>query len=107
MANRKVGRPKKENAFVRTISVIISEEEYLAVQLISIQLGYKTTSSFLRSAITKGIMFSCSGTNLFTTAKDKPHWEYLGKVWSYTDHFKDNPELSKFKPVQRPKDSDK
>jgi hypothetical protein len=94
MAN-KVGRPRKKNAYVKTISVIVSEEEYLAVQLISIKLGYTTTSSFLRSAITKGIMFSCNGPNLFTFPKDKPHWEYLGKVWSYTDHLKENADFTK------------
>jgi hypothetical protein len=86
----KVGRPKKDKPHVNTISINVSEDEMLAIRLISKKLGYKTISGFLRSAVSKGILLSTrNGGATFTSPKDKVHWLYLGNIWSITEHWKD------------------
>jgi hypothetical protein len=86
----KVGRPKKDKPHVKTISVNVSDDEMLAIRLISKKLGYNTISGFLRSAISKGILLSTrNGELTFTSNKDKVHWLYLSNIWSITEHWKD------------------
>lgn len=86
----KVGRPKKDKPHVNTISINVSDDEILAIRLISKKLGYKTISGFLRSAVSKGILLSTrDGELTFTSTKDRVHWRYLSNIWSITEHWKD------------------
>lgn len=91
------GRPKKEVTYRKTLGVNVSQDEFMALSLVSKSLGYKSISGFLRSAISKGILLSCRNEeHTYTKNEDKIHWNYLVQHWSLTSHFSENSELTNF-----------
>jgi hypothetical protein len=88
---KKLGRPPMEKPHRKSATVIVNEDELLALHVISKKLGYKSISGFLRSAITKGILSSCNGE--YTSKKDLIHWEYMKNCWNQTAHIDDNVEF--------------
>jgi hypothetical protein len=46
-----VGRPKKLNPHVKTVSINVSHDEMKAIRIVSKKLKYKSISTFLRSII--------------------------------------------------------
>jgi len=92
MESKGRGRPKKEITYRKTVGVNVSQDEFLALQLISKNLGYKSISGFIRSAISKGIWTSQT-KGVLTSEKDIVHWQYFAKCWNMWLHFGDNEEL--------------
>jgi hypothetical protein len=92
MESKGRGRPKKEITYRKTVGVNVSQDEFLALQLISKNLGYKSISGFIRSAISKGIWISQT-KGVLTSEKDIVHWQYFAKCWNMYQHFADNEEL--------------
>jgi hypothetical protein len=48
---KKVGRPKKINPHVKTVSINVSNEEMKSIRVLSKKLEHKSISIFLRSLI--------------------------------------------------------
>ena len=92
------GRPKIDAELkikFKTLPVICSPEEYEAVVIIARNLKYKSLSALLRSAISKGI-YASAQNELFTSPKDKIHWEYWQHNWSLSKHLDENTDHLKF-----------
>ena len=91
---RPVGRPKidpKLKVKFKTIPVVCSPDEYKAILLIAKKLKYKSISSLLRSAISKGIYVSAN-KNFFTQPEDVTYWKYWEVNWNLAKHLEDNTE---------------
>lgn len=88
----KRGRPRKSPETIKRIamSVNVNEKEYPIIKDVASKLGYTSVSSFIRSAMSKGILISIKGE--LTEKKDVKHWEYLLKNWDFVAHL---PEISK------------
>jgi hypothetical protein len=85
---KKRGRPRLENKRRKTAGVSVSQEELKVLDMIRIDLGYKSVSALLRSAITKGIQVSIKGT--YTSSQDIVYWQYLNKHWNSLAHLQEN-----------------
>lgn len=92
MESKGRGRPKKEITYRKTVGVNVSQDEFLALQLISKNLGYKSTSGFIRSAISKGVIHSQT-EGFLTNKSDVLHWQYFAKCWNMLVHLEDNLEI--------------
>lgn len=83
-----MGRPKLENKRRKTAGVIVSERELEVLELLKADLGYRSVSALLRSAISKGIEVSTQGT--FTSSQDIVYWQYWKKNWNLLEHLEEN-----------------
>ena len=83
-----MGRPKLENKRRITKGVIVSERESEVLELLKTDLGYRSVSALLRSAISKGIEVSTQGK--FTSSQDIVYWEYWKKNWNLLEHLEEN-----------------
>jgi hypothetical protein len=83
-----MGRPKLENKRRKTAGVIVSERELEVLELLKADLGYRSVSALLRSAISKGIEVSTHGT--FTSSQDIVYWQYWKKNWNLFEHLEEN-----------------
>ena len=86
-----MGRPKLEINRRKTAGVSVSQEELKVLEMIRIDLKYKSVSALLRSAISKGIEVSTQGK--FTSSKDIVYWKYLKTHWNLFEHLEENEEL--------------
>ena len=89
----KRGRPSLENPRGKSLAINISEDEKAVILLVAKGLGYTSISAFLRSAISKGIVTSQTGS--LTSKQDLIHWNYLAKHWQFLKHLEENTEYKK------------
>ena len=88
-----MGRPKLENKRRITKGVIVSERESEVLELLKTDLGYRSVSALLRSAISKGIEVSTEGR--FTSPQDIVYWQYWRKNWNLLEHLEENEQHTK------------
>ena len=88
-----MGRPKLEINRRKTAGVSVSQEELKVLEMIRIDLKYKSVSALLRSAISKGIEVSTEGR--FTSPQDIVYWQYWRKNWNLLEHLEENEQHTK------------
>lgn len=86
-----MGRPRLENKRRKTAGVSVSEREMEVLELLKEDLGYKSVSALLRSAISKGIEVSSQGK--LTSSQDVVYWQYWKRNWELFKHIEEIKEL--------------